>query len=152
MDAEKDKVVQELLHAYGQFRRANWGHGSIAGLRRSEMLVLFCIRDGVHSSGEGLRASDLSSRLNVASPTLTQQMNELEGRGFVERNADPEDRRAVRIKLTDKGQQVVIVAHEEFLARFKGLVDYLGIEDSRKLAELMSKAFTYFQGTREDSP
>lgn len=152
MENQAEQVVQELIRAYAQFRRTNWKQTTIEGLRRSEILVLWCVKDGSQSAGPGLRVSDLSSRLNVAAPTVTQQMNELESRGYVEKNVDPDDRRVVRIGLTPKGEKALIISHEAFHEYFKGLVEYLGVEDSLKFAELMNKTATYFQKTNQDTP
>ena len=75
---------------------------------------------------------------------MTQQIKSLETHGFVERNIDKEDRRAVRVTLTDSGLCVVQVASENYLASVNGLVEYLGEEDSKRLADLLQRVFFYF--------
>ena len=110
--------------------------------------MLSYVKDAVGGEGDGVKVSELSSILNVASPTITQQINNLETHGFVERSIDKEDRRVVRIKLTEKGLQAQQKASEAFLVTVNGLVQYLGDEDTDRLADLMTKVFFYFSEVR----
>jgi DNA-binding MarR family transcriptional regulator len=88
--------------------------------------------------------SEISKQLGVTSPTITQLLKGLEAHGLIERHIDTIDRRAVGIKLTAKGVMVAQQASDAFFASIKGLVEYLGEEQSDQLAELLSKVFRYF--------
>lgn len=113
--------------------------------------MLFCIKNYVETHEIGIKTSELSNILNVASPTITQQVNSLERRGFVERNVDKEDRRAVRIRVTEKGEEVFKKASEEFEASINGLVEHLGQEKSEQLADLLSETFNYFMNKTSEN-
>ena len=108
-------------------------------------MVLLCIKKQVDAESSGLMVSELSQYLHVTSPTVTQLVNSLKKSGLVERNMDLVDRRAVRIKLTEKGEEVAKKANDGFTASFTGLIAYLGEDQSNQLAELLSKSFEYFQ-------
>jgi len=136
------------MDAFVQFRRLQWHQDSLFGLTPSEVKVLFCIKSAA-PDGAGVKVSELSNLLHVAAPTATQQANSLERAGFVQRSGDPDDRRVVRITLTDKGEEATRLAWQAFSAAFAGLVKHLGEEDSEKLADLLTRAFAYFQGIRE---
>lgn len=56
------------------------------------------------SSGD-YTVSELARRIQVQPPTVTQMMNLLVQRGWVERYDDPRDRRIVRSRLTPAGRQ-----------------------------------------------
>jgi len=141
--------AHKLMEAFVRFRRLHWRQNApTSGLKPSEMILMSYVKDGIGPDGEGVKVSDLSNTLNVASPTITQQINNLETHGYVERSIDKEDRRVVRIKLTDKGLQAQQKASEAFLATVNGLVDYLGEEDTEKLADLMTKVSYYFSEVR----
>lgn len=62
----------------------------------------------------------------------------------MERNADLIDRRAVGIKLTEKGEKVTRQAGEDFVASISGLIEYLGEEQSEQFAELLVKTAHYY--------
>ena len=54
---------------------------------------------------KGLRMSELSKRLMVSGGNVTGITDQLEREGLVVRTLDPADRRAVSVKLTEKGLQ-----------------------------------------------
>ncbi|WP_128103940.1 MarR family winged helix-turn-helix transcriptional regulator [Paenibacillus sp. DCT19] len=57
---------------------------------------------------------------------------------------DPEDRRAVRITITEAGRAIIRAAHEERMEIFNKLVEHLGEEDSLQLAALLTKVYSFF--------
>ena len=117
-------------------------HGSGPYYERNHCALLY--KRATESEEAGIKVSEIGNLLNVASPTVTQQIKSLETHGFVERNIDKEDRRAVRVTLTDSGLCVVQVASDNYLASVNGLVEYLGEEDSKRLADLLQRVFFYF--------
>lgn len=145
-----EATKQKLLKAFLQFNKSGWRRGMIDGFKSSEIMVLFCIKKGVDPESPGLKVSEISQRLHVTSPTVTQLIKGLENSRLIERNVDPDDRRAVCIKLTEKGEQVTRKAEEAFSASFDGLIEYLGVEQSDQLADLLSKVFDYFYEKKEN--
>lgn len=145
MKNNPNPMAQKLLEAFTQFHRLNWKQSPVSGLKSSEIMVLFCVKKKMKPDLPGIKISDISSALRVASPTITQLVNGLETNSFVERTMDKEDRRAVRVKLTDRGEEAIEKASDSFFDAFNGLVEYLGVEESGQLAELLSKAFVYFE-------
>src|SRR5690242_16399217 len=49
----------------------------------------------------------LASRMDVSPPNITGILDRLEQRGWVARSGDPQDRRVVRILLTDDGTRLL---------------------------------------------
>lgn len=75
---------------------------------------------------DGLRLGELAERGGLSKQTVTSLIKRLEDLGYVERRADPDDGRAVRISLTDRGhrmKQAVRESVEEVEARIADLVD-----------------------------
>jgi Transcriptional regulators len=144
MAVEQHPIAKDLMEAFMQMGRYAMKDGrGKHGYRRSQIMVLYCLKDAESLGGPGLMVSEISRRLNVTSPTVTQLINELEVRGFVERKVDARDRRAVRILLTDKGRALIDRTTEAFLDSFNGLVEHLGEEESKQLAHLLKKASAY---------
>lgn len=83
--------------------------------------------------------------MNVTSPTITQFINALESKGLVERVMDVQDRRAVRVQLTEEGHRVVQETYQNVKNNFNELVDFLGEEDSVKLTELLTKVYHFHE-------
>lgn len=149
-ETNEKTTAERLFAAFMGFRRGNWRpHQALSGLTPGEAWIIFAIKRMVPPDSPGVKVSELSKLLLVTTPTMTQQINNLETVGFVIKSADPEDRRVVRIRVTPKGDAAIQEAHEAFLAAMNGLVEYLGEEDSNRLAELLTRAFTYFNEVRE---
>ncbi|OIK15146.1 hypothetical protein BIV60_10485 [Bacillus sp. MUM 116] len=137
-------TAQKLLKVFMQFRKTGWHDRKIAGYNPSEFKVLATIQRGISEGRPNMKVSEISQKLQVTPPTVTQIINILEKDGLVERQIDPDDRRAVKIKLSEKGMEATIQARKAFAETFRGLIDHLGEEDSEKLAELLSKVIEYF--------
>ncbi len=53
-----------------------------------------------------LKFKDLAHRLDMDGATLTGILDRMEKRGFIEKKADPDDRRSVLVSLTDKSKEI----------------------------------------------
>jgi DNA-binding MarR family transcriptional regulator len=54
-----------------------------------------------------MRLSELSDRLQIAPRTATEVVDALQGRGLVRRRADPADRRATLVEVTEHGADIL---------------------------------------------
>jgi DNA-binding MarR family transcriptional regulator len=145
MDGITTLTKFRLFSALMAYRRPGWHPPSIAGCNPGEIRVLFCIKRGINPQNiSHMKVSEISKQLYVTPPTITQVLNSLEANGLIERQIDKTDRRVVSVKLTKKGEIVTQQAEEAFSASINGLIEYLGEEQSNQLADLLSKAFRYF--------
>ena len=53
---------------------------------------------------QGSRPSELAARVGMSKQAVNYLLGELERRGYLERRADPDDRRSRRIVLTERGE------------------------------------------------
>ena len=144
MEQTKTTTEQKLMRTLMQFNKMSWHQQPVAGCKPSEVRVLFCIKKGRNPHSPEMKVSEISKCLHVTSPTITQALKSLEANGLIERHIDPIDRRAIGVILTEKGEQVVQQAIDEFLASTRGLIDYLGEEQTNQLIDLLSSMFRYF--------
>ncbi len=59
---------------------------------------------------DGQRLNELAARSGMTPQSMGELVDDLERRGYVERHADPADRRAKRVHLTQKGRATRAVA------------------------------------------
>ncbi len=144
MDQVATLTEHKLFRALMQFHRLGWHHQSVAGYKPSEIRVLFCIKRGLSLQIPHMKVSEISKRMSVTPPTITQLLNGLEANGLIERYTDAADRRAVGVRLTRKGEMVTQQAAEAFSATLNDLIAYLGEEQSNQLADLLCKVLDYF--------
>jgi DNA-binding MarR family transcriptional regulator len=94
------------------------------------------------------RHLDLARRLLretlVTSGTMTNRVDRLAARGYVERYPDPEDRRGVIVRLTAEGKTAVDAAFEALLEAEKALLADLPAKEQKKLAALLRSLLAPF--------
>jgi Transcriptional regulators len=141
---DKNDLIQQLHDAFLRFSKAEWRERPVRGYKRSEIRVLFCIMEATRNGRHGMKLSEISKRLMVTPPSVTQLMKSLIEDKLVERKVDPEDKRAYDLMLTPKGLQIAQEANERFKESLGGLAEHLGEEQSLQLADLLTKAFHYY--------
>jgi DNA-binding MarR family transcriptional regulator len=139
-------VSQRLFQSFMRFRRLKWMEQQDSCCRPSDIRLLFCIQRGQDSNESGLKISEISHLLRVRAPTVTQQVSGMEAQGLVERRTDENDKRVIRVRLTNAGEAVTETARKRTHAWFSGLVKYLGEEDSEHLVHLLDKVSEFSIG------
>jgi MarR family transcriptional regulator for hemolysin len=92
-----------LVHDVARLMRVAYDRRARAlGLTRSQWWVLNHLY-----FNEGITQSELADVLDVEKPTLGRLLDRLEAKGWVERRADPNDRRAKRVCLTGEVQELM---------------------------------------------
>ncbi|BCG61448.1 MarR family winged helix-turn-helix transcriptional regulator [Paenibacillus sp. URB8-2] len=137
-------MPHKLLLALQQLHKAKWTQAA-EGNKPSEMTLMLCIARNGRSAKQGLKVSEISRLLGLTPPTVTQLINSLEAKGMVARQADSSDRRVVRVNLTEQGGKAAERAKEHRTATLNKLVDFLGEEDSSRLADLLLKVHAFAQ-------
>src|SRR5690606_23230121 len=113
-----------------------------SGLEPWEFDVLAALRrEGppFHASPKALLQQTL-----VSSGTMTNRIDRLVARGFVERHTDPHDGRGVVVAMTDAGRDAVDNAMGELVAREAELLGALSAADQERLAGLLRKLILDF--------
>ena len=144
-----DLLAQELARVLARFKRRNPPRGSFHGVRSGEFILLATLIDSIPPGSNGLKTSVLSNRLQVTPAAVTHLINDLEKAGHVERVSEPADRRIVLLKPTASGLQLMEIANVQFLEMLKGLIEFLGEDDSREFIRLMTSTMTYFKSTMD---
>jgi DNA-binding MarR family transcriptional regulator len=78
-----------------------------------------------HIPPEGIRLTALAERARMTKQAMAELIADLERLGYVRRAPDPDDRRAKRIELTDRGWQAVDAALGAFRSMEAGLAEQI---------------------------
>jgi DNA-binding MarR family transcriptional regulator len=92
--------------------------------------------------GEGLSFVELSRKLLVTSGNLTGIIDRLERDSFVAREPDASDRRVVRIRLTEKGSELIARLVPEHVKQIESVFGHIPAKDLRQLRLLLGKLRT----------
>lgn len=142
-DKVSHKTVVQLIEAFNRLRYAEMKQSFPAvEWKKTEAKALMFLNE---ASGEGKMASEISRALHVTSPFVTQMLNRMEKKGLVFRRMDEDDRRIVRIFLTDEGKKAADDALKGLNRWFLQLTRFLGEDESRQFADLIHKLSEFIE-------
>jgi len=110
------KVLRPLVEAYLAFELIDNRHIKSLRLTPSQFDVIATLGDT-----DGLTCSELSARTLVTKGTLTGVLDRLVAKEFIRRDSMKDDRRCVKIRLTQKGDKMfrdTFAAHIAFIKPF----------------------------------
>jgi DNA-binding MarR family transcriptional regulator len=86
-----------------------------------------------------VRLSELSDHLHIAARSTTEVVDAIESRGLVRRRADPGDRRATLVELTEHGESVLDAIRAARGSETERLFGRLSQTDQAHLARILRK-------------
>ncbi|WP_239616565.1 MarR family winged helix-turn-helix transcriptional regulator [Cohnella mopanensis] len=144
MKSEITPETRRLIETFERFAKADWRRQSIQRIKPSELRVLMRIREISRENDQGVMVSEISRRLAITSPTVTQIIKSLHTNGYIEKAVDARDRRVSDIRLSEAGEQIVDKMGKRIEQAFTGLIEKLGKEQSETLIVLLDQVFEYF--------
>ena len=111
-----------------------WGEAS---MREYDVLYTLAKRD------EAMRLCDLQNDVLLSQPALSRMVDRLVARGLLTRETDPEDGRAIRVRLSEEGARVqreVGRAHGRDIGRAMRALDQDELRELTRLADKLLAA------------
>jgi DNA-binding MarR family transcriptional regulator len=121
-----DAQYRQLLAFRTQLRRFDqWSREAAAehGLTHAQHQLLLAVRGSATSGGPTI--GEVAEALLVKPHTAGELVDRLSGQGYVERVADPDDHRKVRLRLTASGEALLrdlTAVHLDELRRLRQLL------------------------------
>ena len=118
-------LFRRLLDILDEFRRESIkainapSKKKLYGLTVRQGSAISQLRLMLEDEPMGIALKDLASRIQMTVPATSIMVDALVTRGYMERTPNPNDRRAVCIKLTDKGNELF----NDIYARFHDEID-----------------------------
>jgi DNA-binding MarR family transcriptional regulator len=125
--AKASQRWNELLAA----RFSEFGYPEVRPSYGSVLLPLF--------EQDGLRIGEIASRSRLSKQTMTTLVRLVERDGLVTRDADPDDGRAVRVRLTRRAREFASVAEEVLEGLERRVEQELGSKERGVLRSALSK-------------
>jgi DNA-binding MarR family transcriptional regulator len=113
--------MKEALAPYGLDL---WGFDVLAALRRA-------------GPPYSMSPTELRRVVMLTSGAMTNRVDRLEERGWVERVADHSDRRAIQVRLTERGEELIDDAAVARMEMAQDLLEPLAADDRLRLADLL---------------
>ncbi|HEX3078603.1 MAG TPA: MarR family transcriptional regulator [Lachnospiraceae bacterium] len=83
--------------------------------------------------------SDISNEMGITSARIAATLNSLEGKGFISRRIDAQDRRRILIDLTDAGKEQAKKQYHMIKNITTNMLQYLGDDDAKEFIRIMRK-------------
>ncbi|MFD5118335.1 MarR family winged helix-turn-helix transcriptional regulator [Streptomyces sp. NPDC058385] len=133
LDPEQSAELAERLRAAIQLLLPELrAHGMQSRLTPSRLAALAAL-----SAHGPLRISDLATRMGIALSTVSRMVDLLDGFGWIEREADPEDQRATLIALNDTGQALLDSTRRQAATRLAERIDQLTADHRHTLHDAL---------------
>lgn len=99
---------------------------------RGEMSVLRLLSQ----ENRGMNAGELAASLNMTTSRIAAVLNSLEKKDMILRQCDPDDRRRVQVRLTQKGMNNCIKKRNEAKAHLTELLSHLSEADAASFVRI----------------
>jgi DNA-binding MarR family transcriptional regulator len=131
---EVDQILEATLYLYTESRRLTKDLARSVELTGPQLTVLKML-EGVGD----LSLSELSERIRAQNSTVTGIIDRMEQAALVVRVRSTEDRRVIKIKLTDKGAKIARGIAVEPMEIFRGALGALSPGEARELLKILTK-------------
>ena len=89
----------------------------------------------------GVNLKDLAARMNITVPAASVLVESMVQRGFLERDINPHDRRAVCIRISSTGQQIFDVIHQEMTVQVNKLLALITPEERTVFKSIIERFY-----------
>ncbi|TCZ78280.1 MarR family transcriptional regulator [Paenibacillus albiflavus] len=150
---------RQLLEAMSKFKRMHSMASSDVKIPRGEHVMMHVLyefmkeQSHTHEAGAvppGMKVSELSERLKISPPSVSQMVNGLEEKNYVERVTTKNDRRVVYIRLTEQGKSILEEVTQEFMTFMDEVVSRLGNSDTAELIHLFNRLYDVINEIRAE--
>jgi DNA-binding MarR family transcriptional regulator len=131
---EVDAILEAIVYLSTESRRITKELARRADLTGPQLTVLKML-EGLGD----LSLSDLSDRIRAQNSTVTGIIDRMEREGLVVRTRSTEDRRVIRIKLTEKGARIARDIAVEPMEIFRSALENLSPGEMRDLLKVLTK-------------
>jgi DNA-binding MarR family transcriptional regulator len=107
--------------------------------RRGDYEVLALLR---RAEPELLTPLQVAQQLMTSQSGMTGKLDRLERQGLVQRTPDPEDRRAIRLGITDSGRTLIDEAFTASLSVYQSMLEEFTPTEAKDLEALLEKLLT----------
>lgn len=131
-----DEQRQRFFECASRLRRNFAALHKVRGVSPGEFFMLNHIAR--FGGEEGLRAGNLGEKLGMSRPAVSQMLNSLEDKGFIERMQSRRDHRAVFVRLSEQGRGRFDAVMRGLAHNLDHVFDQLGREKFEQLIRLVN--------------
>ena len=112
----------------------------VSGFTASEFGVMCCTSDFPKKhGGRTVTVAEIAQEMCVSVPAISRTLRSLQQKGFITREVDENDRRSVRVTVTQDGQRLLDKNLDFMTGAMNRIMSAFTEEEIRTIAELYSK-------------
>jgi DNA-binding MarR family transcriptional regulator len=134
---QREKLIEDIFQGLSAMRRAFFARGEHVSLKSGPTHAQLGIMSML--SHEALGVKDLALRFGMTSSAVTQFITNLSKQGYIVKTPDKTDRRKTCLRLTKKGERVLLKSKEERLKLFRDRLSRLSDEELLQLKKIQEK-------------
>ena len=149
MTDKLEPTAEKFMHLMDRLRRLGPGTAppKEANISPSQLALI-----NYAASNPGCGVQTMAERLRLSTPTVSIGVRQLEKSGFMERQPDPQDGRAVHLFLTPTGQELHQSTQEFRCQKFEQLLTGLTTPERTTLLDLLERAIHYVENKEQGDP
>ncbi len=133
-------LKDQYLYAMFRFRRVGMILPQGSDLNMTELIIMKDVVDNSSFSDNSIRTSEIQRELHITKSAISQAINSLEKKGYIERKTDTADRRRIIVTLTPTGEEVFEEIKQNVNQIMEEAISRLGEENTKQLIVLLNQA------------
>lgn len=130
------KGAEELLKYLIESERNGYIiQGNISEIAKGEIAVINFLR----VEGDGVTPARISQEFNINTSRVAAILNSLSKKGYIERKANPNDKRKTNVYITDQGREYGKCKRDDILEKLSRTLELLGDDDAKEYIRIMGK-------------
>lgn len=136
----KDKDLKEkYMKAIIRFRKFGIILPHTSNLNVTELVVMRGLEENCPYSDNNISISEVQNGLHITKSAISQMMNSLEKKGFIERTIDTDDRRKIVVTLTEAGKDILSKTKESANHNLNEIISTLGDDKTNQFISLLNQ-------------
>lgn len=144
MQKEGNDFIQVMM----DFRKVNLSILT-PGLNHCDFVVVKTIYLLSKEKQGPVKVSDIIKRTEILPPAISRCLKNMEEKGFVKRETDPDDRRNTHVELTKSGMEIFRQSDARMQMFSERVFEQMGMDNVRKLTEYMRRLLSTAQAEIE---
>lgn len=131
-------LKEQLVSAMMRFKKIGMSFPTNVNISMSELFLMNAIVKHTVSPDGPVSISDVQSKLHISKPAVSQMLNTLEQKGYIQREIDQLDRRKIAVRITDEGQIMLKKTREFADHSLDQIITRFGVENTESLIRLLT--------------
>lgn len=145
-----NELRDRLIHAMFRFKKVGMIFPPGLELHMGELYVMRSINGKCPCPEHNNAVSDLPKHMMISKPAISQLLNGLEKKGYINREIDKSDRRKISATLTPKGEEILGVAKDYADKMLDTVIARFGEENILQLLALFNRLTDISEEVRQE--